>query len=62
MDKMETNLLVVRLALLAKPVHRPSHPSLSLFLWRQCAIGERELKRKGKEKAQALGPESQGFE
>ena len=43
MDKMKTNVCVVRLVLLAKPVHRPTHLSLSLFLWRQCAIAERKF-------------------
>lgn len=46
MDKMKKNVCVVRLILLAKPVHRPTHPILSLFLWRQCAAGEREFKKK----------------
>lgn len=52
----ENNVSVVRLVLLAKPVHRPTHPSLSLFIGRQCAVGKRQLKKKREKKyAQALG-------
>lgn len=48
-DKMKTNVCVVRLVLLAKPAHRPTRPSLPLFLRRQCAVGEREFLERKKE-------------
>lgn len=50
---------MVRLVLLAKPVYRPTHPSLSLFIRRKGAIGKGRLKKKERKKekknAQALG-------